>query len=267
MFLRQLEDSASSATDDSSAFAQFLGYLVGAGSLALYTPIAFRVLRQKSADGLTLSTWWIKIASYACSDIYNFTHGYPLSAWADTFVITVEALVVLVLVAHYQGKMDATFMATGLVFCAAAGGLAAAPPGAIALGQASAAILAVVALLPQFALNYRLQTAGDYSPVTAGLASVGNAIRLFTTVKLAGSDTLLLASYGIAFLFNSFLLGQIVWYGVRVEGRGLASVLMADLGVSSEPPDQVDTSDLISSEPPDQADTSDLKVCSNRKVV
>jgi len=246
---RQLKDSVPSlgAATDSSTIAQFLGYTVAVGSFSLYTPIAFRVLKQKRADGLTLSTWWLKIASYTCSDIYNFSRGYPISAWAETFVITVEALVILGLVAYYQEKADAKFFVTAIVFCALAGLLANSSPEAIALGQASSAIVNVVALLPQFALNYRLQTAGDYSPVTAGLASAGCAIRLFTTVQLAGSDPLLLGTYGVAFLLNSSLLGQIIWYGVKVEGRGLASVLTADLGVSSEPLDPVDELDLLSS--------------------
>ena len=46
-----------------------LGYLLGAASILLYTPIAVRILRTKSADGLTVSTWWLKLTSYTCTDV------------------------------------------------------------------------------------------------------------------------------------------------------------------------------------------------------
>ena len=63
----------------SEGVATALGYLVGAGSLALYTPIVWRVSRQGDASGLTLSTWWLKLASYSCSDVYSIAQGYPIS--------------------------------------------------------------------------------------------------------------------------------------------------------------------------------------------
>ena len=40
-----------------TSLAEILGYMVGAGPLLLYTPIAVRVLRQRHADGLAISTW------------------------------------------------------------------------------------------------------------------------------------------------------------------------------------------------------------------
>mmetsp|Transcript_2149 Transcript_2149/g.5702 ORF Transcript_2149/g.5702 Transcript_2149/m.5702 type:complete len:322 (-) Transcript_2149:285-1250(-) len=219
-------------TPDVTSVAEGLGYFVGAGSLLLYTPIAVRVIRQGSADGLTLSTWWLKLCSYTCSDIYAFSRGYPLSAYAETLIITAEASVILVLVAFFQGRISARFAGLGLVFSAAVFWALAAPaPAAVtALGQAGSTVLNTGALLPQLLLNAERRSPGDYSPVTAGLAALGCAIRLFTTVQLADSDLMLLGGFGVAFLLNSALFAQILWYGISVEGRSLASVMMADIG-------------------------------------
>jgi hypothetical protein len=52
------------------AAAKSIGYLIGFGSLILYTPIAIRIFRQKHANGLVISTWWLKLCSYILSDIY-----------------------------------------------------------------------------------------------------------------------------------------------------------------------------------------------------
>ena len=52
-----------------------LGYLIGAASVLLYTPIAIRIIRTKSADGLSISTFWLKLVSYTCTDVYNIIVG------------------------------------------------------------------------------------------------------------------------------------------------------------------------------------------------
>ena len=145
----------------SEGVATALGYLVGAGSLALYTPIVWRVRRQGDASGLTLSTWWLKLASYSCSDVYSIAQGYPISTYVETLVITLEAALVLGLVAFYQRRLDAAF-ALGAAALAAAWvwALADAPPQALTLAQASATALNTGAVLPQLAQNARRREAG-----------------------------------------------------------------------------------------------------------
>lgn len=57
-------DAVASSPLTLKSLAEGLGYLIGAGSVLLYTPIAVRIVRTKSADGLTISTWWLKIVSF-----------------------------------------------------------------------------------------------------------------------------------------------------------------------------------------------------------
>jgi len=222
---------------DAGSIAQGLGYLVGTGAVLLYTPIAVRIVRQESADGLTLSTWWLKLVSYTCSILYNFDKGYPLSSYAETAVLGIESVTILVLVSYYQQKLfNAQFLGLVAVFVTAVGVALndqITPPEVLALGQAGSAVINVFALVPQFALNARTKTAGDYSPITASLATVGCTIRLFTTTQLANSDPLLLGSFGLAFLLNGSLLLQILYYGVRYEGKSLTAVLTADYNTAA----------------------------------
>ena len=103
-------------TRDSGLVARGLGYLVGAGSLLLYTPIAIRVYRQQDASGLTLSTWWLKLASYTCTIVYSLANHYPISTYVETVIISGEALIILALVAFYQRRLDATFAGATLAY-------------------------------------------------------------------------------------------------------------------------------------------------------
>ena len=169
--------------------AQALGYLVGTGSLFLYTPIAIRVCRQRDASGLTLSTWWLKLISYTLTNVYSFANGYPISTYVETIIITVEAFVVLVLVAFYQRRLGANFACIGLSYVlASTWGITAAPLQALELGQTFSTLTNTGALMPQLQLNARSRSAGGYSPLTAGLACAGCLIRVFTTIELTGAD-------------------------------------------------------------------------------
>ena len=217
---------ADAATD---ALADALGFVVGAGSLLLYTPIALRLMRTSSADGLTLSTWWLKLASYSFSDLYCYTNGYPISQYAETLVITAEAACVLGLVAFYQRRLDASFTVLALVYLVvAAAALETAPPELLTLAQAGATLLNTVALLPQILLNARREDTGDYSPLTAGLACGGCTIRLFTTVRLASGDPLLLTGYATGLALNGAVLAQVFYYGAVMQQQSPVDLLSAD---------------------------------------
>jgi len=99
----------------------------------------------------------------------------------------------------------------------------------ISYAQLLATILNTSALLPQLKQNYDRQSSGDYSPITASLASAGCGIRIFTTVQLANGDPLILLNYGVALLLNMSVLLQIVYFGVVKEGKSLVQVFLADV--------------------------------------
>ena len=220
---------AAQAAPDAGLVATGLSYLVGAGSLLLYTPIAVRTVRQGSADGLTVSTWWLKMASYTASDVYAFSSGYPIAQYVETLIITVEAAAILLLVSWYQRRFDSTSAALAVAYVSATlWALTLAPPSALAFAQGGATLLNTGALLPQIALNAREGSAGDYSPVTASLACAGCSIRIFTTYELAGGDPLLLAGFVSGLLVNGVVLAQVLYYGVVGEGKSVLGVLASD---------------------------------------
>ena len=216
------------------SIATGLGYTIGAASILLYSPIAIRVLRTKSAEGLTISTWWLKLSSYTCTDVYNLRNGFPISAFSESLVITVEAAVVLGLVAFYQGRTVQTCVLAVIYFIVTSWALFA--PSSlgptdemIAFAQEFSIVLNVVALLPQLKQNFEQKSSGGYSPITASLASVGCTIRLFTTLELANGDPLLLANYGVALALNLSLLLQIIYYATQKEGKTLSQLYLADV--------------------------------------
>ena len=211
--------------------AKTLGYLVGFGSLMLYTPIAIRICRQKHADGLVISTWWLKLSSYILSDVYYVRKKYNLSTYVETVIITIESIVILFLVAFYQRSITEVsfwFLLAAFVL-GSIYGFTVAPNSVILLGQLSSVFINSAALIPQFHHNYTKKTKGDYSPLTTSLASAGCLVRMFTTVTLNHSDPVLMISFLSAFIVNIALLIQILYYGIRVEGLNFLQIFMSDV--------------------------------------
>lgn len=236
-----LPSAALTVEDDGAALkllAEGLGYLLGAGSVLLYAPIAVRVLRTRSAEGLAPGTFWLKLTSYTCSDVYNFRNGFPLAAYSELLVITLEAALVLALVTYYQNRVNLATATLACAYVVVAAWALLSPYSALPYGppkewidaaQVLSTVLNASALLPQLRQNYDRGSSGDYSPVTASLAAAGCGIRLFTTVQLAGGDGLLLLNYGLALLLNLTVVVQVLYYGVTREGRSPAALFLADV--------------------------------------
>ena len=55
-----------------SLFASAIGWVMGAGSALLYAPILLRLLRARSADGMTVWTWVLQLVAFAVR-----LHGSP----------------------------------------------------------------------------------------------------------------------------------------------------------------------------------------------
>jgi len=220
------------------SIAEALGYLIGAASLLLYTPIAVRIIRTKSADGLAVSTWWLKLTSFTCTDVYNVKNGFPFAAFSETFVITLESAIVLGLILYHQKRINDSTLLACLAYLAITSWALFSPSFTFPYGppnewidaaQILSIALSASALVPQLKQNFDRRSSGDYSPITASLASVGCAIRLFTTMELADGDVLLLCNYGVALVLNLCVLFQIVVFGMQVEGKSLVDLFLADV--------------------------------------
>lgn len=68
------------------------------------------------------------------------------------------------------------------------------------------------ALVPQILMNLRNKSAGEWSVASAAMSTAGNAVKVFTTVQLAGSDPVLLAGFFFGLATNAILLSQIIYY-------------------------------------------------------
>ena len=169
--------------------------------------------------------------------MYNIKNGFPVAAFSETIVITFESLVLLGLVTYYQKRFDTTSLFLTVAYLTItiwALFTPYVPDEWISAAQILATVLNTSALLPQLKQNLDRQSSGDYSPVTASLASAGCVIRLFTTVQLANGDPLILLNFGVALILNASILLQILYFGTQKEGKSLGTLFLADVKSSEE---------------------------------
>ena len=89
------------------------------------------------------------------------------------------------------------------------------------------------AVMPQVIENVRRGSSGEFSPVTASLLTLGNALRLWTTRELTG-DPLLTAGFTVGLTANGVLLMQILAFSFQ-EGKSIVDIFTSDFEKKPSP--------------------------------
>jgi len=148
--------------------------------------------------------------------VYPVRAGLPRSSYFEYTCLLAQSLAINCILRLFTGVSPVTVTATAASYIAALAVVLRTLPLPLAKMCAPAATaLLSMSLVPQIARNFASQTASGWSPVTAGLALIGNGIRIFTTIKLASSDSLLLGQFGLGALLNGMLLAQMAVWGGR----------------------------------------------------
>jgi len=188
--------------------ASAFGWLLSAFSLTIYTPMIISLLRTKDVAGMSATTWALQLAGFFIFVIYNVRMGYPVSTYLDFAALSVQATILLTLICVFQNH----FFAISLVPIVSLVVAMLVPKAVLVRLQTASTVVTTGALLPQILKNFAAQSRGGWSPYSAALSTAGNAMRVFTTAKLAGGNPLLLVQFSLNVLTNGILLVQaLVW--------------------------------------------------------
>lgn len=75
--------------------AKALGYVIGVGSLAVYLPIVFSLLKKKSADGFSVATWVFNLMGITLAVIYPLKKGFPVSTFVELLLLVFQSTGIL----------------------------------------------------------------------------------------------------------------------------------------------------------------------------
>lgn len=194
-----------------SLAAVIVGWLVIAGSTVRSLPQIVRILRSKSVQGLSLTSFLSELVAYTITVRYNIMHSYPFSTYGDTAICWVQNVAIVALIfwlnKNLPNSLKAVLSISYLSFLAFICSGQVSYDLMAGLQASSVVILGLLGRLPQIILNYRRGNSGELSITSTGLSVAGNLARVFTTLILV-KDTKILASAASQLALNGILLWQ-----------------------------------------------------------
>ncbi|XP_040857496.1 mannose-P-dolichol utilization defect 1 protein isoform X1 [Ochotona curzoniae] len=189
-----------------------LGLGIVAGSLLVKLPQVFKLLRAKSAEGLSLQSVVLDLVALTGTVVYSITHNFPFSSWGEALFLMLQTLAICYLVMHYRGQSarGAAFLACyALLLLGLLSPLT--PSAVVTLLQASNMPAVVAGKLLQAATNYRNGHTGQLSAITVFLLFGGSLTRIFTSIQETG-DYLMAGIFVVSSLCNGLIAAQVLLY-------------------------------------------------------
>jgi len=215
------------------AISKGLGIGIVAASSIVKVPQILKLIKSKSASGVSFLSYLLETSALLISLAYNFRQGFPISTYGESGLILVQNVVITVLVLNYSGQRNAAAL-----FVA---GLAS---GAVTLFsntvldiktlsylQAGAGVLGVASKIPQITAIWQEGGTGQLSAFAVFNYLAGSLSRIFTTLQEV-DDKLILYGFIAGFALNLVLAGQMVYYWnapteVSVKGKTAVKVPLA----------------------------------------
>ncbi|KAL2125219.1 hypothetical protein VTJ04DRAFT_1584 [Mycothermus thermophilus] len=195
------------------AVSKALGIGIVAASSVVKVPQILKLVRSRSASGVSFLAYLLETSGYLISLAYNFRNGFPFSTYGETALVLGQNAVITVLVLNYSGRA-----AAAALFVAALAASVATLFSENLLGmeqlqvlQAGAGALSVASKLPQIVAIWQEGGTGQLSAFAVFNYFVGSLIRIFTTLQEV-DDKLILYGYVAGFALNTVLAFQMLYY-------------------------------------------------------
>lgn len=178
----------------------------------MYLPIILDLVKRKSSDGVSISTWITNVASFSLALIYPIKKKFALTTYIEIIALHIQSFIILGLICFYERKVNEFLIGSGL-FALAMGLLFSLDMSVSLLSSLQILRLGLdgYSLIPQILMNFK-NGLFSYNEITALMSGIGNAMRIFTTLQLV-KDPLVLAGYVTGFVSNAILLIQFFLYG------------------------------------------------------
>ncbi|RYP55984.1 hypothetical protein DL771_012217 [Monosporascus sp. 5C6A] len=190
-----------------------LGIGIIAASSIVKVPQIVKLVRSRSASGVSFLSYLLETSSYLISLAYNFRNGFPFSTYGETALIMGQNVVITILVLNYSGRasMAALFVAVLATSVAALFSSAVVDMQTLSYLQAGAGVLGVASKVPQIAAIVQEGGTGQLSAFTVFNYLAGSLSRIFTTLQEV-DDKLILYGFIAGFALNCVLAAQMVYY-------------------------------------------------------
>lgn len=182
------------------------------GSALVKLPQLFKILLNQSVTGLSLIGQFLELVASTIAFVYNFKAGNPFMVYGETFFVSLQNGLLVLMIGFYGNKMMQLIFFTAIYSVLLSTLLV---PNYVsneqmAMLQVSTIPITALARLPQIIQVWSSGSAGQLSSISLFLIMAGSLARLYTTVAEI-KDPILLIGYSITALLNTVLFLQVVF--------------------------------------------------------
>ncbi|KAH8906267.1 mannose-P-dolichol utilization defect 1 protein [Coniochaeta sp. PMI_546] len=195
------------------AVSKGLGIGIIAASSIVKVPQIIKLVRSKSASGVSFLSYLLETSSYLISLAYNIRNGFPFSTFGETALILGQNVIITVLVLNYAGRASAAavFVAVLAASVVTLFSEKILPMDTLRYLQGGAGVLGVASKVPQILAIWQQGGTGQLSAFTVFNYLAGSLSRIYTTLQEV-DDKLILYGFVAGFVLNAVLAAQMVYY-------------------------------------------------------
>ncbi|XP_006802261.1 mannose-P-dolichol utilization defect 1 protein-like [Neolamprologus brichardi] len=174
-------------------------------------PQLIKMLWGGSAEGLSLSAFFLQLYGFSCPVVYAMANNFPLFAWADRLFTLAQTVVIVFLILHYRGDtvrgVLLLFALSGVMLLLRSYAAAA----VISVIQASSLAAFIASKVLQAITNYHNSHTGQLSTLSVLLSFAGSLGVAFVSLQENGNSPVSL-SHILSACLSCVLLAQILCY-------------------------------------------------------
>lgn len=188
-----------------------LGLGIVLGGSIVKIPQILTIIKNHSASGLSLTSYFMETLSYFITLSYNLRQGNPFSTFGEIMFISLQNIIITCLILYF-GRQQKQMMVTLLGFLGLFYALnQSVSPSVLSSLYALTIPLSLGSKVPQIYINFKNKSTGQLSVFTVINYFAGSAARVFTTMTEL-DDTLMLFGNLLAATFNAILVLQVILY-------------------------------------------------------
>lgn len=190
-----------------------LGIGIIAGSVLVKVPQIAKILKNKSAEGLSIISVMLDLMAITFHASYSFANGFPFSAWGDGTFLAIQTAAVAALIFFYgfrSAGISALFIAiyASIVYVLTSG---LTPLKVLWTVQGFNVPILLVGKMSQALANYKNGSTGQLSAVTCFMLFFGSMARIFTSIQETG-DSMMIITYCVSTFANAVIVAQLLYY-------------------------------------------------------
>eukprot|EP01156_Anaeramoeba_ignava_P014692 Anaeramoba_ignava/a610037_62.p1 GENE.a610037_62~~a610037_62.p1 ORF type:complete len:255 (-),score=59.85 a610037_62:20-784(-) len=206
---------------DTNCLKQIISKLLGLGivvfSVILKVPQIIKILKEKSAKGLSVMMFILDSVIVAIPLVYGYLSKFPLTTYGENAFLLIQNLLIVFLIFLFSKKTILFFIPFGVI----SGFIAASAFGQIDIFilqklQLLSTPLIILSRAPQIYLNFKNKSTGKLSLISTLLAFLGTIVRLFTVIQDV-KDQLLIISTVTSVVLNGILVLQFFIFSNKSE--------------------------------------------------